>query len=120
MCYNKHLATQRKHTMQATTTATQQTVNYVPTKQKEWRELLKYIDINSAAIELRKTKEYFAEVAVCADTLSKHFKVFPPQRIVKVSPWEQLGVRTRLQTIARKYSVPAYMINCDIMNKLDY
>jgi hypothetical protein len=112
--YNKHLATQqRKHTMQAT-------VNYVPASQKEWRELLKYIDINSAAIELRKTKEYFAEVAVCADTLSKHFKVYPPQLINKVCPWEKLGVRAKLQTIARKYSVPAYMINCDIMDKLDY
>ena len=106
--------------MQATKQATTTTVNYVPASQKEWRELLAYIDINRAAIELRKTKEYTAEVAVCADILSKHFKVFPPQRIVKVSPWEQLGVRTRLQTIARKYSVPAYMINCDIMDKLDY
>jgi hypothetical protein len=105
--------------MQATATK-QTTVNYVPNSQKEWKQLLAYIDINSAAIELRKTKEYFAEVQVCADTLSKHFKVYPPQLINKVSPWEKLGVRAKLQTIARKYSVPAYMINCDIMDKLDY
>ena len=106
--------------MQATKQTTSTTVNYVPASQKEWRQLFAYIDINSAAIELRKTAEYFAEVQVCADILSKHFKVFPPQLINKVCPWEQLGVRTRLQTIARKYSVPAYMINYDIMAKLDY
>jgi len=105
--------------MQATAT-TQTTVNYVPNSQKEWKQLLAYIGINGAAIELRKTKEYFAEVAVCADILSKHFKVFPPQLHVKECPWEKLGVRTRLQTIARKYSIPAYMINYDIMDKLDY
>ena len=105
--------------MQATATK-QTTVNYVPNSQKEWKQLLAYIDNNRAAIIERKTAEYFAEVQVCADTLSKHFKVFPPQLINKVCPWEQLGVRTRLQTIARKYSVPAYMINTDIMAKLDY
>ena len=103
--------------MQATA---QTTVNYVPNSQKEWKQLLAYIGINGAAIELRKTKEYFAEVAVCVDILSKHFKVFPPQRIVKECPWEKLGVRAKLQTIARKYSVPAYMINYDIMDKLDF
>ena len=106
--------------MQETATKQATTVNYVPASQKEWQVLLKYIDINSAAIELRKTTEYTAEVTVCADILSRHFKVFPPQLINKVSPWEQLGVRAKLQTIARKYSVPAYMINGDIMGKLDY
>jgi len=103
--------------MQATT---QTTVNYVPNSQIEWKQLFAYIDNNASAIELRKTKEYFAEVAVCADTLSKHFKVYPPQLRVKECPWEKLGVRTKLQTIARKYSIPAYMINSDIMDKLEF
>ena len=106
--------------MQATTQATSTTVNYIPNSQKEWTKLLAYIDVNANAIKLRKTKEYFAETNVCANILSKHFKVNPPQRIVKVCPWHQLGVNDTIKTIARKYSVPVYMVVGDVQDALNY
>jgi len=100
--------------------ATQQTVNYVPTSQKEWRVLLKYIGANRAAIELRKTAEYFAETRACAVILSNHFEINPPQRIVRVCPWETLGVAAAVEVIANKYSVPRYMTTQDVHGAVSF
>tara|TARA_B110000305_G_C19006457_1_gene432899 strand:- start:59 stop:382 length:324 start_codon:yes stop_codon:yes gene_type:complete len=107
--------------MQATKQATATTVNYVPNSQKEWKQLLAYIDTVSAnTFTQRKTTAYFAETNVCSEILSKHFKVNPPQRIVKVCPWKQLGVSATIQTIARKYSIPVYMVTSDVHSALSY
>ena len=95
------------------------TVNYVPNSQKEWKQLLAYIDtVSASTFTKRKTAEYKKETSVCAEILSKHFKVNPPQRIVKTCPWQQLGVSDTVETIARKYSIPVYMVTSDVHKAL--
>lgn len=96
------------------------TVNYVPNSQKEWTVLLDYVENNSGKILKRKTKEYVAETLVCAEIMSQHYKINPPQLRVKVCPWKQLGVTETIKAIARKYNVPAYMVTGDVHNALAY
>jgi hypothetical protein len=103
--------------MQATTQAT---VNYVPASQKEWKVLLDYVENNSGAINKRKTADYLKETAVCAEIMSKHYQVNPPQLRIKVCPWKQLGVNDSIKVIARKYNVPAYMVTSDVHKALSY
>lgn len=110
-------ATEREKVMQAKAVAA--TVNYAPTSQKEWQELLAYLDTN-VNINARKTNAYFAEVNVCAETLSKHFSVNPPKLRVKVCPWEQLGITDKIDVIARKYRIPRHTVTWDISTALDY
>lgn len=103
--------------MQATTQAT---VNYVPASQREWKVLLDYVENNSAAINKRKTLAYKTETAQCAEIMSKHYKVNPPQLKIKVCPWKQLGVNDLIKVIANKYKVPAYIVTGDVHKTLSY
>lgn len=108
--------------MQATATKqeTATTVNYVPNSQKEWDALLDYVENNSAAINKRKTADYIKETAACAEIMSLHYRVNPPQLKIKVCPWKQLGVSDNISVIARKYKVPVYMVTSDVHSALSY
>lgn len=100
--------------------ATAATVNYVPASQREWKVLLDYVENNSGAINLRKTAAYIKETAVCAEILSKHYAVNPPQLKIKACPWKQLGVSDTIKTIAHKYKVPVYMVTSQVHSALVY
>ena len=104
----------------ATMQATQATVNYVPKSQTEWDALLDYVENNSGAINKRKTTAYKAETAVCAEIMSKHYAVNPPQLKIKVCPWKQLGINDAITVIAQKYKVPVYMVTSDVHKALVY
>lgn len=83
-------------------------VEFAPQTQLQVRALLAYItEETRASIDTRRaSNEYKTAVRVVRDIMREHFRVNPPQRRVRVCPWDALGTSEQCRTIARKYSVP--------------
>jgi hypothetical protein len=85
-----------------------QCVVFAPQSKQEVKALLQYLETNRPAINARKSAEYKAEVLVVREKMAAHFAVNPPQKRVRVCPWDTTGAKSQCANIANKYSVPIW------------
>ncbi len=86
----------------------QQNVVFAPQNKQQLKMLLQYVETNRPQINARKSAEYKKEVLVVREKMAAHFAVYPPQKRVRVCPWEITGANTMCASIANKYSIPIW------------
>ena len=93
-----------KATMQA------QDVVFAPQTKLQVKALLQYIENNRPAINKRKTADYLSAVKAVREKMRAYYTVNPPQRIVKVCPWNITGANNMCAVIAEQFKVPFWDI----------
>ena len=93
-------------------TSTAASVAYVPQTQRQWQQLLRWVEANSAEISARKTAEYLAAATAVRTTMVSHFAQHPAKRGDECA-WRKLGTHLAVQQLAEQYRIPVYMVRSD-------
>ena len=88
------------------------TVTYVPQTQRQWTQLLRWVEANRAEISTRKTAEYLAAAAAVRTTMISHFAQHPAKR-GDACAWRKLGTDLTVRQVAEQYLIPVYMVQSD-------
>lgn len=91
------------------------TVNFVPSNQRQVKELVQYIKSNKPAIEARKQQPaYQQRVKQVQEVMRAYYAVNPAQRVIKGQcPWVIVGARDMCTAIARDFDVPSWDVFAD-------